>query len=374
MRWRQAREAAYAAARPILPQAVPVADALATVLAKPLTALLSLPPFDRSAMDGYAVSGTGPWTLRGQHLAGQPAPAALESGQAYEIATGAVIPDGTFAVLPYEHAHRSGASVSGPVAAGEHIRRAGEECRRGEELLAAGTVVSAQVQGLVSAVGYDRLWVRVVPKVGAVITGDEVRTHGLPEEGYVRDAIGPLLPGFVSSSGATLVETEYAADTEKDLVRALESSPGQLLLVSGSSSVGPADQLRRVLRSLGGTMLIERVECRPGHPQSLARLGDGRLLVGLPGNPLAAVVAYLTLAVPICAAMRGLPLPLLAAVAAPDLVPHPTSTRLLPVQVRDGVARGIAHGGSAMLRGLALADALAVVPPAAGEVFLLPLP
>ncbi|WP_163510644.1 molybdopterin molybdotransferase MoeA [Fodinicola acaciae] len=373
MRWRQAREAAYAAAAPIPPCAVPVAEALGSVLTKPLTALTSLPSFDRSAMDGYAVCGAGPWTIRGRQLAGQPAPSPLTSGQAYEIATGAAVPAGCFAVLPYEYARVAGTSVSGPVSAGEHIRRAGEECRRGEELLAAGTVVSAQVQGLAAAVGHDQLWVRPMPRIGAVITGDEVRTRGLPEDGCVRDAIGPLLPGFVAWSGGTLIETEFAADTEKDLIRALDSSPGELLLVSGSSSVGPADLLRRVLHGLGGTMLVERVDCRPGHPQSLARLGDGRLLVGLPGNPLAAVVAYLTLAVPVCAAMRGLPLPALETVAAPDLAAHPSRTRLVPVQVRDGVARGVAHGGSAMLRGLALADALAVVEPD-GEVVLLPLP
>ncbi|GAA1659400.1 molybdopterin-binding protein [Fodinicola feengrottensis] len=374
MRWAEARQVAYSAACAVLPSPLPVSDSLGTVLAKPLTALISLPSFDRSAMDGYAVCGPAPWFVRGQLLAGQPAPPPLESGQAYEIATGAVIPADTTAVLPYEYAQLCGRSLTGPVAAGENIRRAGEECQRGEHLLPAGTVVSAQVQGLAAAVGYDRLWVRAKPTVGVVISGDEVRTHGIPEDGCVRDAIGPLLPGFVASCGGELVATEYAADTEKDLVRAVESSPGQLLLVSGSSSVGPADQLRRSLRSLGGTMLIERVDCRPGHPQSLARLGDGRLLVGLPGNPLAAVVAFLTLAVPICAALRGLPLPSLSTVSAPGLGPHGTSTRLVPVVVRDGVARGLEHGGSAMLRGLALADAVAVVPPDGGEVLLLPLP
>jgi molybdopterin molybdotransferase len=333
------------------------------VLAKPLAALISLPSFHRSAMDGYAVCGPSPWLVRGQLLAGQPSPPPLESGQAYEIATGAVIPAGTTAVLPYEHSHLAGLSLTGPVTDGEHIRRAGEECQHGEQLLPAGTVVSPQVQGLAAAVGHDQLCVRAAPRIGAVISGDEVRTRGLPEDGCVRDAIGPLLPGFVESCGGTLVHTEYAADTEKDLVRAVESSPGQLLMVSGSSSVGPADQLRRSLRSLGGTMLIERVDCRPGHPQSLARLADGRLLVGLPGNPLAAVVAFLTLAVPISAAMP-----------APDLTPHPTSTRIVPVVVRDGIARGVTHGGSAMLRGLAVADALAVVPPDGSSVFLLPLP
>lgn len=374
MRWDEAREVAYSAARCVPPHPSPVAESLGAVLAKPLAALFSLPSFDRSAMDGYAVCGPSPWRVCGQLLAGQPVPGPLESGQAYEIATGAAVPPGTTAVLPYEHSHLDGLSLTGPVADSEHIRWAGEECQSGEQLLPAGTVVSPQVQGLAAAVGHDQLWVRAAPRIGAVISGDEIRTRGLPEDGCVRDAIGPLLPGFVESCGGTLVHTEYAADTEKDLVRAVESSPGQLLMVSGSSSVGPADQLRRSLRSLGGTMLIERVDCRPGHPQSLARLGDGRLVVGLPGNPLAAVVAFLTLAVPICAAMRGLSLPTLPTISAPDLTPHPVSTRLVPVQVRDGVARGVAYGGSAMLRGLALADGLAVVPPAGGPVSLLLLP
>jgi molybdopterin molybdotransferase len=374
--WDAARELASRAAGPLPPVSVPLPAAGGAVLAEPLLALVALPPFDRCAMDGYAVCCEPPWTVVGRVLAGEPAAPTLRPGEACEVATGALLPGGATAVLPVEQARRRAGQVSGQVTAGDHIRRAGEECVPGEELLPAGARVSPQVLGLAAAVGYDRLLVRPAPAVTALVTGDELVHAGLPGEGLVRDAIGPALPGLVGAVGGRLVASHPVPDRPAALTRALGSAGGDLVLVSGSSSAGRADHLRTALDAVGATLLVDGVDCRPGHPQSLARLPDGRLVVGLPGNPLAALVAFLTLAEPACAALRGLAPATLVPVAAPTLTGHPTCTRLVPVRVRDGVATPVGHAGSAMLRGVAAADALAVVPARGdpGPVRLLPLP
>lgn len=374
--WDAAREWATRAVLPLAPVNVPLAAAVGAVLAKPLLALVDLPPFDRCAMDGYAVCGEPPWTVVGRMLAGELAALALRPGQACEVATGSPLPSGATAVLPLERASRQAAEVSGRVAAGDHIRRAGEECGLGEELLPAGVRVSPQLLGLAAAVGYDRLLVRPAPAVTALVTGDELVHFGLPGDGLVRDVIGPALPGWVGAVGGRLLVSHPVPDRPGALTRALRCAAGDVVLVSGSSSVGRADHLRTGLAAVGATMLVDGVACRPGHPQNLARLPDGRLVVGLPGNPLAALVAFLTLAEPACTALRGLAPAVLLPIAAPTLTAHPTCTRLVPVRVHDGVATSVGHAGSAMLRGVASADALAVVPAASDPrpVRLLPLP
>ncbi|MGQ0574345.1 MAG: molybdopterin-binding protein, partial [Pseudonocardia sp.] len=167
----------------------------------------------------------------------------------------------------------------------------------------------------------------------------------------------------------------HLPDSGPLLRAALEAADATLVLVSGSSAAGPADHLRPALAALGASLLVDGVACRPGHPQTLARLPDGRLVVGLPGNPFAALVAFLTLAVPVLAGLRGAPLAVLAPVDAPAIAAHDGYTRLVPVLLRAGRAEPVGHGGAAMLRGAAVADALAVVAPAGarGPVRALPL-
>jgi molybdopterin molybdotransferase len=135
--------------------------------------------------------------------------------------------------------------------------------------------------------------------------------------------------------------------------------------------------LRPALAALGAELIVDGVACRPGHPQALAELADGRLVLGLPGNPFAALVAFLTLGVATISRLRGLPLPTLTRAPVPGgLACHPTSTRLIPVRLTPQGAVPVGHGGSAMLRGAAAADALAVVDPGPAEAIaarLLPL-
>lgn len=386
--WDAARELAHAAAIPLKPRPVSLTDALGCTLATPLVAPAPVPPVDRSAMDGYAVAGSGPWVLVGVVRASSEAAVSLQDGEACAIVTGAAVPAGTTAVLPDEHATlATGASrglpattpaegsgglaaavVSGEVSLGRHIRRAGEECVAGEVLLGGGVVVEPAVLGLAATLGLDRLTVVPRPVVAALVTGDELVQRGPSGPGRVRDAIGPILPGLINRAGAVAAPLTHLADSRDELVKALAETQADLILVSGSSASGPADYLRGALAALGAELIIDGVACRPGHPQALARLDDGRLVLGLPGNPLAALTAFLTLGVAALHRLRGLPLPTLPIAPVPGgLACHPTSTRLVPVRVGPQGAVPVGHGGSAMLRGAAGADAFAVVDPGPAE-------
>ncbi|TWD81347.1 molybdopterin molybdotransferase [Kribbella amoyensis] len=364
--WDVARELAHAVATPLRPRSVVLAEADGTTLAVPLVASAAVPPVDRSAMDGYAVRGPGPWRLVGTIRAGSGLAPELEDGQAYKIVTGAAVPTGTTAVLPDEEAIRSEDDVAGSAIPGRHIRRAGEECAAGEVLLPAGVVVDPSVLGLAATLGLNRLTVLPRPRVAAFVTGDELVHAGASGPGRVRDAIGPMVPGLVHRAGgcSSPAEVRHLEDSRQALVDALASADAELILVSGSSASGPADHLRSALAELGAELIVDGVACRPGHPQALARFEDGRLVLGLPGNPLAALTAFLTLGVAALRRLRGLGLPPLPICSVPGgLQSHPHSTRLVPVRVTAEGAVPVGHGGSAMLRGAAAADAFAVVPP-----------
>ncbi|MFC7327130.1 molybdopterin molybdotransferase MoeA [Marinactinospora rubrisoli] len=391
MTWSRAREAARELATAHLASGardapvthLPLAEAPGAALAAAVTARVAVPGTDTAAMDGYAVAGRGPWRVVGRVLAGRPNRVdRLRPAEAVEIATGAPVPAGTVAVLPYERAERAGDRVAGPAVPGRHVRRRGETVPRGAVLAPAGTVVTPALLGLAAGTGHDELPVRR-PRVAALVTGDEVLPAGLPVPGAVRDAIGPMLPGVVRWAGGVLAHSAYVGDGRAGLVAELRAAAAdpwtEVVAVCGASSAGPADHLRDALDALGADIRIAGVACRPGHPQVLAVLPGGPLVVGLPGNPNAALVAALTLLVPALAALAGRPDPAHAgrhARLAAQVDRHPADTRLVAVRVRDGHAVPVGGDGPAALRGVAVADALAVLPPGdtAGPVELLELP
>ncbi|MFE2107334.1 molybdopterin molybdotransferase MoeA [Kitasatospora sp. NPDC059463] len=384
VRWAAARETARRAGRTALPPlSLPLDGALGRTLAEPLTALTDLPAFDTAAMDGWAVAGPGPWRVTGRLLAGRPADGPLADGAAVEIATGAQLPPGATAVLRREHGEPGGALLSertpGALTTGQDVRPRGQECRRGEVLLPAGTAVGPAVLGLAAACGHDRLAVRRAPVVELLVLGDELLGSGLPRPGLVRDALGPLLPPWLRAAGAETGGPRAVRDDFGLLRDALRHSTADVVVTTGGTAAGPVDFLHRALAGSGARLLVDGVAVRPGHPMLLAELPGGRHLVGLPGNPLAAVAGMVTLALPLLRALagRGAGEPVLATADQP-LPGHPADTRLLPVR---RTARGVVHlpyDGPAMLRGLARAEALAVVPPggaAAGdEIELLEAP
>ncbi|MFJ6696595.1 molybdopterin molybdotransferase MoeA [Streptomyces sp. NPDC091272] len=402
--WPEARAAAFRAghAAPARPLRVPLGQALGQVLAEPLEALTDLPSFDTSAMDGWAVAGPGPWSFHEGHgiLAGRAAPDPLNDGEAVRIATGARIPAEATAVIRSEHAHADESKLRlhalREVIPGQDIRPRGQECRTGDHLLPAGSLVTPAVLGLAAAAGYDTLLSVPRPTVEVLILGDELLTGGLPHDGMVRDALGPLLAPWLRALGADVLDTRCLGDDPEVLRRAVLGSEADVIVTTGGTAAGPVDHVRpflataaRAARSasadaVGTEILVDGVEVRPGHPMLLARLSPDTHLVGLPGNPLAAVSGLLTLAGPLLRALAHRPATEPYRAPVRDEIPgHPVSTRLVPVTHRTGPtgadhAVPLHYNGPAMLRGIAAADGLAVVPPggarAGDELEILDLP
>lgn len=240
------------------------------------------------------------------------------------------MPKGTESVLPYERAALDDGVVGGEIERGRHVRWAGEETEPGATVLTRGSRVTPAVLGLAAGLGHDTLPV-LLPQVSVLVTGDELTTSGLPGEGRVRDAIGPLVPGFLGWAGAELHGVRHLGDDRAALAAAVTDGGADVVVVCGSSSKGPADHLRAVLAQVGAETVVDGVACRPGHPQVLAHRG-GTAFVGLPGNPGAALVAILTLLVPLVSAMAGRPDPARspgAVVLEGEVAPHPRDTRLL---------------------------------------------
>ncbi|MFJ7252929.1 molybdopterin molybdotransferase MoeA [Streptomyces sp. NPDC098085] len=443
--WREARVLAARSGRdvPVRTRRLPLDRALGHVLAEPLVALTDLPSFDTSAMDGWVVTGPGPWTVREVEgnrnekspggtgggtgadagprpgpglgiLAGHRAPAALPDGDAVRIATGARIPADANAVIRSEHARVDEAKgllhAKHQVHPGQDIRPRGQECRSGDQLLPAGALVTPAVLGLAAAAGYDELNTVPRPRVDVLVLGDELLTGGLPHDGLIRDALGPMIGPWLRALGAEAAAPQRLGDDIAALRRALTTSDADLVITTGGTASGPVDHVHPVLAEIGAELLVDGVAVRPGHPMLLAGLKPsgpdagpdaGPYLVGLPGNPLAAVSGLLTLAEPLLRGLAG------RAPAAPyrvlvrdEVHGHPYDTRLVPVVRRTGGTGGtggsahslgragtgsaaehvvpLHYNGPAMLRGIAAADGLAVVPPggvrSGTEVEILDLP
>jgi molybdopterin molybdotransferase len=241
--------------------------------------------------------------------------------------------------------------------------------------------VTPPVAGLAASVGHDQLLVAPAARVDVLVLGDELATHGLPGPGRTRDALGPQLPAWLRSLGAEVRAPRGLPDDCAALTAALRDCDGDVVVTTGGTSVGEHDHLHEAVERTGGRLLVDGVDVKPGHPMLLARLPGGRWLVGLPGNPLAACVALVTLVAPLLRTLHGeAEQPLEDVVLTGDEPGRPgDGHRLLPARRRaDGTADVLPSCGSAMLRGLAQATGLAVVPPegaAAGAVVgYLPLP
>lgn len=384
--WPQARETAARAARSRprrTPLSVPLGDALGLVLAAPLDALTDLPSFDTSAMDGWAVAGPGPWQVRDEGvLAGHAQPEPLTDGEAVRIATGARIPADTTAVLRSEHGRTDAQGrlhATRDMAHGQDIRPRGQECRSGDQLLPVGTLVTPAVLGLAAAAGYDTVTVVPRPRAEVLVLGDELLTEGQPHDGLIRDALGPMLPPWLRALGAEVVAVHRIGDDAEALHRAVTGSDADLIVTTGGTAAGPRDHVHPTLDRIGAELLVDGVKVRPGHPMLLARTRDDQHLVGLPGNPLAAVSGLLTLAEPLLRTLAAHPAPEPYALPLSEAIQgHPYDTRLIPVVLRGDRAVPLHYNGPAMLRGIAAADALAVVPPGGArqgaEAELLDLP
>ncbi|MFE5816022.1 molybdopterin molybdotransferase MoeA [Streptomyces sp. NPDC056479] len=382
--WPEARDiAARSRAVGRAPLSVPLDAALGLTLSEPLTALSDLPSFDTSAMDGWAVAGPGPWDVREKGvLAGHGEPDPLTDGEAVGIATGARIPPDTTAVLRSEHGRtddKGHLHATREIQPGQDIRARGQECRNGDQLLAVGTLVTPAVLGLAAAAGYDAVTAVPRPRVEVLILGDELLTEGLPHDGLIRDALGPMLPPWLRALGAEVTAVRRLGDDAKALRKALTKSDADLIVTTGGTAAGPVDHVHPTLQRIDAELLVDGVKVRPGHPMLLARIKENQHLVGLPGNPLAAVSGLLTLAEPMLRTLAARPAPESYTLPLKEAAHgHPYDTRLIPVVLRGDHAVPLHYQGPAMLRGMAAADAVAVVPPggarAGQEAELLDLP
>lgn len=377
--WHRARELARGSATTLPPAELPLGRAVERVLAHPVSARVDLPGFDTSSMDGWAVSGDGPWPVVGEVLAGGEPPT-VSIGDAVVIATGAAVPAACDEVIRRESGVvRDGVLHADRVAAGHDIRPRGEECRVGDELAAAGALVTPAVAGLLSAAGVDDVLVAAEPRVNLLLLGDELLDEGIPPVGRVRDSLGPQLPGWVARLGGCVTSVTRVPDTVDALVAALEAARDcDVVMTTGGTAAGPVDCLHRALAEVGADLLVDSVAVRPGHPMMLADW-NGLPVLGLPGNPQSAVVALMSLGQPLLDQMRGV------AERPPDtvflteqLAAPAAENRLVLGNVEGEQFTATSHLGSAMLRGLAAAAGFAVLPPggaaAGARVAWLPLP
>lgn len=371
-----------AASAPRLPtEPVPLAQAAGRVLGEPVRADLDVPPFETTAMDGWAVRlsdvHTVPARLAGSGVVGAGAvPEALRNGSALKLMTGAPVPEGADAIVPVEEAREAGDGVEILVAPklGAHIRRRGEVLRAGQELLSPGRALAPADLVLAAAAGRETLAVTRRPRAACLVTGDEIVPAGArPSGAQIRNTNGPLIEAALRRLGAEVRDLGVARDDRDLLASALASAlegPFDLVVTSGGVSAGDFDLVGAVLRELGAEVIFHKVSIRPAKPTLFARKGS-TMIFGLPGNPVSAAVA---LDLFVRAALRQ------AAGLLPPLPPPREAELLSPVRNKGSrlaflpavvaeekgrlFATPIATKGSHDVLSHALSNAYLVLPPA----------
>ena len=311
-----ARAAMLAHARPRA--AIPVkvgVDALDLVLAEPVTATRDQPPFDAAAMDGYAVTASGlsetaSTTLRviGESAAGHGFAGPLNDGEAVRIFTGAPCPSGAAFVVPQELAARDGDQVTLKPRdqSGAYIRSKGADFRCGDVLLAAGARLDPWRLSLCAAAGRGEVSVRPRPRLAILSTGDElVEAGAAPKPDQIFDSGSPALTALTTVWGADPVRLKPAGDDVAAIAAAVERAEVELIVMIGGASVGDHDLAKPALARLGLDLVVESVAVRPGKPTWFGALPDGRLVLGLPGNPASALVCAELFLRPLIDALSG---------------------------------------------------------------------
>ena len=358
-------------------------DSAGSVLAEPLVAVTALPAVDISAMDGYAVCGTEPWTLRPDiAYAGSADIAALTEGTAVRIATGAAVPPGSTSVVRDERVTGGSDGVlrrlpTAPEA--DDTRRRGEDWLPGAELVSAGTPVDAAVRSLAASAEITDIAVRGPVRGRVVISGNEIRSTGPLAPGETRDVLGSVLPEYLAHCGIDTIDVTLLDDSATGFRDALTRTQDiDVVVVVGATGGGAADQLRSTLAALDAHSIVGRVRVRPGGSQITAVLPDGTVVLGLPGNPLAAVSTALLTAPSIVDALtnRTVRPPQLGLLSnAADV--RSAVPRLVPVTAVGTRFRADTAVRTAHLAHLVGRDALALIPAQISDdepAIILPLP
>jgi molybdopterin molybdotransferase len=320
--WAEARARVLAAVRPLPAETAPLEECAGRALRETLVAPHALPPFRNTAMDGFAVrspdlataSEASPVALRVVEVlpAGRAPTRALAPGEAARIMTGAMLPDGADAIVPFEDATRSGAGgderceVRRAPAAGEHVREAGADVARGSTVLAAGRQLTPHDLALAAALGMPRLAVSPRIRVALFSTGDELLdVNQALRPGAIRDSNLLVLALLLRASGGVLTFAERLQDDVARVTARVRDAlvASDVVLTIGGVSAGDFDPVREALAKLGG---IEswRVAMRPGRPQAFGSPG-GKLFYGLPGNPASVVCVFETLVRPALRVLQG---------------------------------------------------------------------
>lgn len=363
---------------PLETERVPLAEALGRALAEDLRARLTQPPFPASAMDGFAVRGEDvtslPATLRliGESVAGQQFDGTLGAGETVRIFTGAPVPPGADRVVIQENVDLSGdVATINSVDKERFIRPRGQDFSEGEILLRAGTLLDARRLMLAAAMNYAELPVRRKPRVAILATGDEVVPPGTdpgPDQIIASAAIG--LAALVEQHGGEAMLLGIAKDSAESIATlARAGSSADMLVTIGGASVGERDLVASTLEAEGLQLVFRKLAMRPGKPILYGKIGRQRML-GVPGNPVSALVSALVLLVPMLNGMLGIESPreLEDAILAEDLPangPRQHYMRAVSEWTAEGVrmVRPIPVQDSSLMADFARADCLLVIAP-----------
>jgi len=293
---------------------VALADAVGRVLAAPIVADRHQPPFDASAMDGWAIrredlAPGATFRIVGESAAGRAYGRPVEAGQAVRIFTGAPVPPGADLVVIQENAAREGDSVTFAIDRDPppgNIRPAGGDFRSGDLLLAEGARIDAWRLSLAAAAGRADLAVARRPRVAILATGDELVPPGaVPAPDQIFESGSFALAALVAAWGGEAVRLKAQADDLDAIARAVDAAEVDLIVTVGGASVGDHDLVKPALQALGLDLRVQTIAVRPGKPTWFGLLGDGRRVLGLPGNPASALVCAELFLRPLLAALTG---------------------------------------------------------------------
>lgn len=294
-------------------ETVALEQSLGRVLAEPIIARRPQPPFDASAMDGWAIRRADyapgkAFAIAGESAAGKAYPRAVQAGEAVRIFTGAPVPEGADLVIIQEEAVRDGGAVR--FEAGEtpkaNIRAAGGDFRSGDTLLAEGVVIDPWRLSLVASAGLARVPVARRPRVAILATGDELVPPGAaPRPDQIFESGSFSLAALIGAWGGEAFRLSAQADDAAAIAAAAAPIEADLIVTIGGASVGDHDLVKPALKTLGLELVVETVAVRPGKPTWSGTLADGRRVLGLPGNPASALVCAELFLRPLLAALTG---------------------------------------------------------------------
>lgn len=422
--WDEARTIAHGVPDPLPSTLLPLTEAFGETLAESITAMMPVPHYASAAIDGWAVAGEGPWRVRTPQpaetderllLTLPPAERVrpvveLRPGEATPVNVGSAVPVNTQAVLPAHRGHvvpatdpevpheeyepqdgdtLEDATPAATLVENQDVLALGQEISPGDVLLRAGCRLNPAHIGLAASAGHDMLPVLRRPRVTVLLGSAHVVEDGIPGPGEVRDVLGPQVPAILHQLGASVDQVRRIPDGAQGMLSALTEAPSgagslldaraEIVVTTGGTGHGEDDHVREALTELDAHLIIDGLELEPAHGVILAQLPeDGPVILALPGSPLSAITALLTVGHALIGGATGEALPPVRQSTSGATLPGTGRARVIPGYYQEGRVRPEHMVGPAMLSGLAHADVLLVVP-AEGlrpgqDVTVLPLP